>query len=160
MLLRDCLRLQLRESGAESVLDEMESGPLTPGRESSSSFSSGGKHFLHLQSPLKTYYLYADTQSVLNRWLDALALPWLGFVESPRPRGDSDGSAGGGSDVQTREQRAASRDSAEATGGASGGGGSTGDGGGGSGDSRSYSRDTSRGRLDTRVSLSSRHLDA
>ena len=151
----------LRESGAESVLSDMESGPLSPGRESSGS-SSGGRHFLHLQSPLQTYYLYAETQSDLNRWLDALALPWLGFVESPRLRGGSDGSSSGGSEHQTREQRAASRDSADAAGGASGGGRASGGGGGaGAGaDPRSFSRDTSRGRLDTRISLSSRHLEA
>jgi hypothetical protein len=110
--------------------------------------SGGGKHFLHLQSPLKTYYLYAETEDDLNRWLDALALPWLGTMDSS-PRGRS-----------ASAQRVAAADSARQEGGEGAEsepallGGDT------SGNTRARSSSYARpGRLDTRVSLSSRNLE-
>jgi hypothetical protein len=133
-------------------------------RDSLGSSGASGKHFLHLQSPLKTYYLYAETEEDLNRWLDALALPWLGYVDtSPEPtagpcaEGDSSAIAGG-----TELRPALHEEGLEAEeepvdlpgGGVAGAGLAAGSVAGVAGVSV-----TRPGRLDTRVSLSARNLE-
>lgn len=103
--------------------------------------SGGGKHYLHLQSPLKTYYLYAETEAGLNSWLDALALPWLGTMNtSARPAGAQGGGAVATAD--SARQGGLEGEPALLTGG----------------NARTSSH-TRPGRLDTRVSLSSRNME-
>lgn len=113
------------------------------GADSGGDGGSGGKHYLHLQSPLKTYYLYAETEVELNRWLDALALPWLG-TSSP-PTGSYDGGAAAAVDSTGQIGDGPEGQPAALTNGTSGG-------------LRKGSA-TRPGMLDTRVSLSSRSLD-
>lgn len=115
----------------------------------SSHDSGSGKHYLHVQSPLKTYFLYAETEDDLNRWLDALSLPWLGTMDlSPRSAGEQGGAAVAAA-VSAQQGKGSGVESQPALleGGASG---ST------RARSSSYARP---GRLDTRVSLSSRNLE-
>lgn len=103
---------------------------------------SGGKHYLHLQSPLKTYYLYAETEADLNSWLDALALPWLTTMSTSVRSAGAQG--GGGVATADSARQGGSLEGEPAL--LAGGSGRT-------------SSQRGPGRLDTRVSLSSRNIE-
>jgi len=75
-----------------------ESSTTPPGDEPPAAGSSGGgggggggvRHYFHLQSPYRTYYLFADSREELDRWLEAL--------ENVASTVESDASNDGGSD--------------------------------------------------------------